>query len=78
MEQQAGATELCLDVQSADLLPGRHEIQDVRVRTEALVVPGFPHASVPVTVTPEAMSRALDCILTAVHVALHLEKYRKR
>lgn len=77
MEQQAGATQLRLDVQSATLLPGCHKIQDVRVRTEALVVPGFPHAPVPVTVAPEAVSRALHCILAAVHVVLHLEKYRK-
>lgn len=69
MEQQAGATQLCLDVKSATLLPGCHKIQDVRVRTEALVVPGFPHATVPLTVAPKAMSRALDCILPAVLVA---------
>lgn len=77
VEQQAGATQLRLDVQSATLLPGCHKIQNVRVRTEALVVPGFPHATVPVTVAPEAVSGALNCILAAVHVALHLEKYRK-
>ena len=74
MEQQAGATQLRLDVQSAALLPGCHKVQDVRVRTEVLVVPGFPHAPVPVAVAPEAVSRALHGILAAVHVALHLEK----
>lgn len=41
------------------------------------MVPGFPHTPVPLTVPPEAMSRALDCILVAVLVALYLEKYRK-
>lgn len=77
MEQQAGDTQLCLNVQSATLLPGCHKIQDVRVRTQALVVPGFPHTPVPLTVAPEAMSRALDCVLAAGLVALHLEKCRK-
>lgn len=77
MEQQAGATQLCLNVQSATLLPGCHKIQDVRVRAQALMVPGFLHTPVPLAVAPEAMSRALDCILAAVLVVLHLEKYRK-
>ncbi len=77
MEQQAGAAQLCLNVQSATLLPGCHKIQDVRVRTQALMVPGLPHTPVPLTVAPEAMSRALDCVLPAGLVALHLEKCRK-
>lgn len=77
MKQQTGATQLCLNVQSATLLPGCHKIQDVRVRTQALVVPGFPHSPVPLTVPPEAMSRALDCIQAAVLAALNLQKQRK-
>lgn len=72
MEQQAGATQLCLNEQSATLLPGCHKVQDVRMGTEALVVSGLPHTPVPLTVAPEAMSRALDCILAAVLAALHL------
>lgn len=74
MEQQAGAAELCLDVQSATFFPRCHKIEDVRVRTEALVVLGFPRAPAPLTVAPEAVSRALDCILATVQVAFHLEK----
>lgn len=74
MEQQAGTTQFCLNVQSATLLPGCHKMQDMRMRTQALVVPGFPHTPVPLTVAPEAMSRALDCILVAVPVALYLQK----
>lgn len=42
MKQQAGATQLCLNVQPATLLPGCDKIQDVWVRTQALVVAGFP------------------------------------
>lgn len=75
MQQQAGAAQLCLNVQPAALLPGRHEIQDVRVRTQALVVPGFPHAAVPLAAPPEAMSGALDSILAPVLVVLHLQKH---
>ena len=78
MEQQAGATQLCLNVQSATLLPGSHEIQDVRMRTYTLMVPGFLQTSVPLTVTPEALSRALDCIQAAILVTLHLEKKKKK
>lgn len=77
MEQQAGATQLCLNEQSATLLPGRHKIQDVWVRTQALVVSGFLHAPVPLTVAPKAMSRALHCILATILIALHLETHRK-
>lgn len=77
MQQQIGAAQLRLNVQSATFLPGCHKIQDVRVRTEALVVPCFPHTPVPLTVPPEAMSRALDCILAAVLVALNLQTLRK-
>lgn len=73
MEQQAGATQLCLDVQSATLLPGCHKMQDVRVRGQALVVSSFPHTPVPLALAPEAMSRALHCILPAVHIVLYLK-----
>lgn len=77
MEQQACVTQLCLDVQSATLLPGCHKTQDVRVRTQTLVVPGLPHTTVPLTFTSEALSRTLDCIPAAVLVALHLEDFSK-
>lgn len=73
MEQQAGATQLCLDVQSATLLPGCHKMQDVRVRRQALVVSSFPHTPVPLAFAPEAMSRALHCILAAIHIVLDLK-----
>lgn len=74
MEQQAGATQLCLNVQSATLFPGRHKVQDVRMWTESFVVSGFPHTPVPLIVAPETMSRALHCILAAVLAALYLQK----
>lgn len=74
MQQQSGATQLCLNVQAVTFLPGCHKVEDVRVRTQPLMVPGFPHAPSPVTVAPEAKSGALHRILTAVLVALHLEK----
>lgn len=72
MKQQAGAAQLCLNVKSSTFLPGRHKIQDVRVRTQTFVVPGFPHAAVPLTVPSEAMSGTFDSILAAILVALHL------
>lgn len=75
--QQAGAAQLCLDVESAALLPGSHEVQNMRVRTQALMIPGFPDAPIPLTVTPEALSRAFDCVLTTISVALHLEREKK-
>lgn len=77
MEQQAGAAQLCLNVNTSTFLPGGHKIQDVRVRTHTFVVPGFPHAAVPLTVPPEAMCRIFDSILAAILVALHLEKKKK-
>lgn len=77
MEQQAGATQLCLNEESAALLPGSHKVQDVRVRTQALVIPSFPDTAVPLVVTPEALSRAFDCVLAAISVALHLEEKKK-
>lgn len=55
VEQQACVTQFCLNVQSATLLPGCHKIQNVRVRTQALVVPGFPYTPVSLTGTSEAM-----------------------
>lgn len=78
MKQQVGATQLCLNVKSSTFLPGRHKIQDVRVRTQPFVVPGFPHTAVPLTVPPEAMSRTFDSILAAILVALHLKKKKKK
>lgn len=72
MEKQAGTTQLCLNVKSATLLPGCHKIQYVRVRTQALMVPGFLHTPVPLTGTPEAMSRALYCILATIFFTSHL------
>lgn len=74
MKQQAGAAQLCLNVKSSTFLPGGHKIQDVRVRTQPFVVPGFLHTAVPLTVPPEAMSRTFDSILAAIRVALHLKK----
>lgn len=78
MEQQAGAAQLCLNVNTSTFLPGGHKIQDVRVRTHTFVVPGFPHAAVPLTVPPEAMCRIFDSILATILVALHLEKKKKK
>lgn len=74
MQQQSGATQLRLNVQAATFLPGCHKVEDVRVRTQPLMVPGFPHTAIPLTVAPEAISGALHRILTAVLVALHLQK----
>lgn len=74
MQQQRGAAQLCLNVQAVTFLPGCHKVEDVRVRTQPLVVPGFPHTPIPVSVAPEAESGAFHRILTAVFVALHLEK----
>lgn len=74
MKRQAGAAQLRLDVKASTFLPGRQKIQDVGVRTQPFVVPGFPHAAVPLTVPPEAMSRTFDSILAAILVALHLKK----
>lgn len=74
MLEQTGATQLCLNIQPATLLPGCHKIHNVRVRTQALMVPSFSHTSVSLTVTPKALSRALDCILATVLIALHLER----
>lgn len=76
MEQQAGATQLCLNVQSTTFFPGRHKVQDVRMGTETLMVSGLPHTPVPLTVAPEAMSGTLHCILAAILAALDLEKHR--
>lgn len=73
MQQESSATQLCLNVQPATFLPGCHKVEDVRVRTQALMVPGFPHTPIPLTVAPEAISRALHRILTAVICALHLK-----
>lgn len=72
MEKQAGATELCLNVKPTTLLPGCNKIQYVRVRTQALMVPGLLHTPVPLTGAPEAMSRALHCILATIFFALYL------
>lgn len=77
MQQQSGAAQLCLNVQTATFLPSCHKIQDVRVRTQTLMVPGFPDTLVSLTVPPEAMSRALHCILTTILVTLYLEKIQK-
>lgn len=72
MEQQVGTTQLCLNVKSATFLPGCNKIHYVRVRTQLLMVPGFPDTPVPFAGTPEAMSRALHCVLAAIFFALHL------
>lgn len=78
MKQQAGAAQLCLNVKTSTFLPGGHKTQDVRVRTKTFVVPGFPHAAVPITVAPEALSRTFDSILAAILVALHLQKMENK
>lgn len=77
VQQQAGAAQLRLNVQSTALLPRCHKIQNVRMRTNALVVHGFFDASFSLAVTPEALSGALDSVQTPVLVILHLKKTTK-
>lgn len=77
VQQQAGAAQLRLNVQTAALFPRCQKIQNVRVRTNSLVVPGFLNASLPLAVTPEALGGALHGVQLPVFVVLHLQKYRK-
>lgn len=73
MKQQTGATQLCLNVESAIFLPRCHKVQDVRMRRNTLMVSGFSHTLVSVIVPSEAVGGALHGVQTAVFDTLHLK-----
>lgn len=77
MEQQTSATKLSLDVKASTLLPGCNKVQDMRVWTQALMIVSFPYTSGAFSVASIAISRAFDCVLATIFVALHLEQFRQ-
>jgi len=73
VQLQVGAAELSLDVQAVPLLPGRYEVQDVGVWSQALVVPRLPQAPRSLPTAPEAVNGSLHGVLATVSVTQHLD-----